>query len=175
MPDPRPDPEAERRWIVLGELGSPVGIKGWLRVRAYTRTPEGIGAYASWWLGPAGSRREVRVEGVAERGKGVIAKLAGCDDPDAALQLRGLEIAVPRELLETPAAGEFYWVDLLGLRVENQHGVDLGRVSGLIETGANEVLQVQAERERLIPFVEPVVREVDLAAGVIRVDWEADY
>lgn len=161
--------------MVLGELGSPVGIKGWIRVRAYTRTPLAIGAYANWWIGPPGQRREVKVEGVAERGKGVVAKLEGCDDPEAALQLRGFEISVPREALAAPDAGEFYWADLIGLRVENRDGVDLGRVTGLIETGANEVLQVRAERERLIPFVEPVIREVDLAAGVVRVDWEADY
>ncbi len=160
---------------MLGELGSPVGIKGWIRVRAFTRTPGAIGAYASWWIGPPGNRREVEVEAVEERGKGVVAKLAGCDDPEAALHFRGLEIAVPRETLVAPEAGEFYWADLIGLRVENRDGVDLGRVTGLIETGANEVLQVQAERERLIPFVEPVIREVDLAAGVVRVEWEADY
>lgn len=175
MPARRPDAEDGGSWVVLGEIGAPVGIKGWVRIRPFTRTPEAIGAYPGWWIGRGSERREVRVEEVAGRGRGVIAKLAGCDDPEAARQLRGLEIAVPRAALAAAGEGEYYWVDLIGLRVEGVGGVELGTVTGLIETGANEVLRVAAERERLIPFVEAVVKEVDLAAGVIRVDWEDDY
>lgn len=172
MPRPRPDPDGP--WVVLGEFGAPVGIKGWVRVRTFTRSPEAIGEYSTWWIG-SDKQRAVAVEAVAERGKGVVAKLEGCDDPETAAGLRGQEIAVPRELLAQAGTGEYYWVDLIGLRVVNLEGVDLGRVTGLIETGANEVLRVAAERERLIPFVGPVIREVDLAGGQIRVDWGADY
>jgi 16S rRNA processing protein RimM len=145
-----------------------------VRVRTFTREPEAIGGYSRWWIG-RGTRREARVEAVEERGRSVVAKLVGCDDPETAAGLRGLEIAVPRETLAAAGEDEFYWVDLIGLRVINLNGADLGRVTGLIETGANEVLQVTADRQRLIPFVAAVVQEVDLAGGVIRVDWETDY
>lgn len=168
-----PPPDPGERWVVIGEFGAPYGIKGWIRVRAYTRSPEGIGDYPRWWIGS--NRREVVVEQVARSGRSVVAKLAGCDGPEAAAALCGLEIAVPRAALQAPAEGEYYWVDLVGLRVENLEGVGLGRVTGVIETGAHAVLQVAAERERLIPFVAAVVREVDLAGGRIRVEWGADY
>jgi 16S rRNA processing protein RimM len=171
VPARRPDPG--ERWVVIGEFGAPFGIKGWVRVRTYTRSPEAIGSYPTWWVGK--DRREAAVEQVARSGRGVVAKLAGCDDPESTAALRGQEIAVPREALAAPGSDEYYWIDLIGLRVENLEGVELGQVTGVIETGANAVLQVAAERERLIPFVAAVIREVDLGGGRIRVDWGADY
>jgi len=63
----------------------------------------------------------------------------------------------------------------VGLKVINAAGVDLGIVSRVFETGANDVLVVEGERERLLPFIETVVRQVDVAGGSITVDWEADY
>jgi 16S rRNA processing protein RimM len=72
--------------------------------------------------------------------------------------------------------GEYYWTDLIGLTVINREGVTLGQVDHLLETGANDVLVVKGERERLIPFLlELVVLEVDLAQRMLRVDWEEDF
>jgi 16S rRNA processing protein RimM len=71
---------------------------------------------------------------------------------------------------------EFYWADLIGLRVITVGGVDLGRIAQLFETGANDVIVVQGDRERLIPYIwQQVVRDVDLAAGEMRVDWDPDF
>jgi len=90
--------------------------------------------------------------------------------------MRGQEIAVRREQLPAAEEGEYYWVDLVGLRVETLDGSELGRVDHLMATGANDVLVVEGERQRLIPFVTGhIVKDVDLDAGVIRVDWQADY
>ena len=105
----------------------------------------------------------------------MVAKLKGCEDRDAAARLRGREIAVLRDDMPRPAANEWYWADLIGLKVVNVAGEDLGRLARIVETGSNDVLVVEGERERLIPFIEEVVREVDLAAGVMRLDWRADY
>jgi 16S rRNA processing protein RimM len=88
----------------------------------------------------------------------------------------GQELAVRRSQLPATGADEVYWVDLLGLAVVNIHGEDLGRVDHLLETGANDVLVVKGEKERLIPFArDSIVKEVDLRAGKILVDWERDY
>ncbi|MDR2614033.1 MAG: ribosome maturation factor RimM, partial [Candidatus Accumulibacter sp.] len=82
----------------------------------------------------------------------------------------------PREELPATEAGEYYWDDLVGLEVVNAQERPLGRVAGLIGTAANDVLRVESgEGERLLPFVDAVVREVDVPAGRIRVDWEADW
>jgi 16S rRNA processing protein RimM len=109
-------------------------------------------------------------------GKGLIVRLQHCDDRDLAQSLVGAEIAVRRSQLPQPAADEFYWTDLEGLRVETTEGVVLGLVHGLLATGANDVLVVRGERERLIPFVwDQVVRELDFAQGLMRVDWDPDF
>jgi 16S rRNA processing protein RimM len=90
--------------------------------------------------------------------------------------LRGTEILVPREALPPPAPGEYYWVDLEGLRVVNVDGTDFGTVSHLFSTGANDVLVARGDRERLIPFVDPdYVRSVDFEAGVVTVDWDPEF
>ena len=89
--------------------------------------------------------------------------------------MRGTEVWVPRSTLPPPKPGEYYWVDLEGLRVANVEGVDFGTVSHLFSTGANDVLVVKGDRERLIPFIEQVIREVDLPGRSIRVEWGADY
>jgi 16S rRNA processing protein RimM len=90
--------------------------------------------------------------------------------------MHGQEIFVPRSALPPPSAGEFYWVDLEGLRVLNADGADYGTVSHLFSTGANDVLVARGDRERLIPFVEPdYVRSVDFEAGVVTVDWDPEF
>ena len=108
-------------------------------------------------------------------GSAVVAQMQGSEDRDAAARLRGNEVAVPRSALPAAKDNEFYWADLIGLKVENVAGQDLGEVVRILETGANDVLVVRGEREHLIPFVAVVVNDVDIANGVIRVDWGADY
>jgi 16S rRNA processing protein RimM len=106
-------------------------------------------------------------------GKAVIARLAGIADRDAATELLGSDIGVDRDALPDPGNGHYYWADLEGLTVVHKDGSELGQVAYLMATGANDVLVVDGPVERLIPFVPgTVILDVDLAAGVIRVDWE---
>lgn len=161
--------------VVMGYVAAPFGVRGWIRVHAYTEAGDGLLDYPVWWLGKPGAWRECAVLESEVHSKSLVVRLEGCDDRDAAAALRGSLIAVPRESLPPAGADEYYWSDLIGLRVVNTQGQDLGRVEKLLETGANDVLVVQGERERLIPFVAPFVLDVDLAAGRIRVDWDADY
>jgi 16S rRNA processing protein RimM len=109
------------------------------------------------------------------QGRALVARLEGHDDRDAAAALRGKSVAVPRAALPQTQSGEYYWADLIGLAVVNGNAQALGRITGLLQTGANDVLVVAGERERLIPFIAEVIRDVDLDAGVMRVEWGADY
>jgi 16S rRNA processing protein RimM len=115
----------------------------------------------------------MRVAEGRKHGKSVVVRFVGVEDRDAAAELLETQILVPRDKLPEPPAGEYYWADLEGLQVVHCDGRVLGRVAYLLATGANDVLVVQGEEEILIPFVAGrVIRSVDLANGVINVDWE---
>jgi 16S rRNA processing protein RimM len=136
---------------------------------------ENLLRYRSWWLGNSERWEEQEVTQSRVHGAAILAQLAGCEDRDTAAALRGKRVAVPRSALPAAGENEYYWTDLLGLKVANVPGEELGVVVRILETGANDVLVVSGERERLIPFIAEVLREVDLANGIIRVDWGADY
>ena len=107
----------------------------------------------------------------------MVIKLEGCNDRNQAEALVGAKIAVYRnQLPQLEGPGHFYWADLKGLQVVNTAGVELGVVDYLLETGANDVLVVKGDQERLIPYLwKQVVQDVDLSAKRILVDWDADF
>lgn len=161
--------------MILGRIAGLFGVKGWVKVFSYTQPREAILDYEHWLLGSEGDWRLVGVAEGKRHGKGVIARLEGVADRDEAAVLVGSEIAIERDALPQPEPGSYYWTDLEGLRVVNRDGAELGRVAYLLETGANDVLVTEGDQERLIPFlIDEVIVDVDLAAGVITVDWEWD-
>ena len=112
----------------------------------------------------------------------MIAHFRGFDSPESARQLAGVELTVASTSLPGLDQGDYYWHQLEGLAVINLDGLRFGVVRQLLETGANDVLVVRPdatsidERERLIPYVTgSVIRQVDLDAGTVTVDWQADY
>lgn len=169
--DPGKEPE-----VLLGYVSGVHGLKGWVKVFSYTDPREAILDYQPWWLAKSGAEaRQVHVERGQPQGKTVIALLPGVETPEAARALVGEEIRVPRSALPESGERSWYWSDLEGLSVINRDGVLLGTVRSMIETGANDVMVLSGERERLVPFVlEQVVQQVDLAAGEILVDWHPD-
>lgn len=167
--------EREPQWVVLGRVSGLFGVRGWVKVFSHTAPPGNILEYPVWNLMRPEGRSEVRLTEGRPHGKGIIAHLEGYDDRDRAATLLGAEIAVRREQLPEPDGNGFYWVDLEGLQVRTCDGAELGRVDHLFETGANDVMVVLGERERLIPYVDAVVVEVDLERGTITVDWDPDF
>ena len=164
-----------QRWVVLGTITGPHGTRGWVRIRSGTEPAESILGYAPWQVGRDGRWSPVGVAEGRAQGRGVVARLDGCHDRDEALGYRGCEIAVERSRLPDLEPGEFYWTDLVGLRVVTAHGVDLGEVERMLETGANDVMVIRGEFERLIPFLPgTVVQSVDVERGAIVVDWHPD-
>lgn len=168
--------------IVLGRISAPFGIQGWVKVHVFGDDPQSLAGIPQWWLSRDADSGEgwntVQLQESREQGGALVVRLQGVADRTAALALKGMYIGAPREVLPAPAVDEFYWGDLIGLAVINEHGELLGKVSRLIESGAHDVLVVQDEQiggERLLPFVAAVIRQVDLAGGAIRVDWSADW
>lgn len=160
------------RPVVLGEIIGVFGVRGWVKVRSHTRPIDGIFDYPVWTLR---DRAHELIDG-RRQGPGLVARLQGVDDREAAAALRGSTIAVPRSALPATAPGEYYWADLIGLEVSDSNGQVLGRVEEMMETGVHDVLVIRGEgRQTLVPFVQgPIVTRVDVAAGQIVVEWEPD-
>ena len=163
--------------VLLGRVAGPYGIKGWVKVTSYTQPPENILRYAPWQLGRNGavSRTAEVAEGKAH-GKGLVARIAGVEDRNAAEELKGLEILVARDQLPEPDDGGYYWADLEGMRVVRPDGRDLGCIDQMMEAGAADVMVVTGQGGRvLIPFIrDEVILSVDLDERIVEVDWETD-
>lgn len=162
--------------VIMGFVRGASGVRGSLKVHADTEYADSLFDYPVWWLGKDGDWRPFDlVDGEVRPNNALVVNLAGVTDRDQAEAMRGMQIAVPRSEFPEAGDGEYYWRDLIGLEVVNLQGESFGKVSELTETGAHDLLVVDGDRRRLIPFVESIVPEVDLKAGRIVVDWGADY
>lgn len=163
--------------ILVGKVHGAFGVRGEVKLESFTQPHAAIFRYLPWTLRDA-TGRERLLSGARgrESPKGLVAVFPDVIDRDAAEALKGTDVYVPRDALPPPAPGEYYWVDLEGLRVVTVDAVALGTVSHLFSTGANDVLVVHGDRERMIPFVEPdYVTAVDMVAGVVTVDWDPAF
>ena len=188
MPPARPDDIVE-----VGRVLGAWGVKGGIRVKAFSSDPQALFAAREWFLEPGdtvlprpvgaqplpSTPRRLHILQVREQGDSVVATAEELTDRDVAQALAGSRVLVSRAHFPKPDTNEFYWIDLIGLAVLNREGVSLGEVVGLIETGPHCVLRLQPAaadaEERLIPFVDAYVDRVDLTARCIHVDWDPDY
>ena len=167
----------EASLIVIGKIVGVHGIKGWLKILSFTRPRQNIFDYGPWLVKQSEEWQEIQLLEGKPQGKGLVASLEGITDRDEAMALVSSEIAIDRDQLPEPKEGEFYWHDLINMQVINQQNEVLGVVKELLETGANDVLVVGADKQRyLIPYVKDVyIKDVDTEQGVIQVDWQSDY
>lgn len=169
--------------ITLGKVGSVYGIKGWLKIHSFTENAEDIFDYSPWSLKLGGKTQSVTVTDWRKHNNGLIAKFDGIDDRDIAQGVVSHEITVDESVLPELPEGDFYWRDLIGMTVVTEQGYNLGEVTDIMETGANDVLVVKANRndgfgkkERLIPYLfEQVVKTVDATNKQITVDWDPGF
>jgi len=162
--------------INVGKISGAFGIKGWVKIFSYTEAKENILRYTPWLLSKAGIQTSFNVLDGAAHGKSIIAWLEGVDDREQAVALLGSDIFIEPGQLPKAQQNEYYWSDLIGLKVETVSGADLGVVGGLMETGANDVLIVDGGRQRAIPFLQgKTIVNIDLDADKITVDWDPDF
>lgn len=181
--------------IELGRFQEAWGLKGWLHILPHSADTEALFASTEWFLQPPEARFArgfsafsgcvtVKIAEIKIHADGVVARIEGVDDRNAAEALKGVRIYVPRSAFPATPEGEYYWVDLIGLDVVNREGVHMGIVRDLLTTGPNSVLVLEytetvdgAERiaERMIPFVSAYVDNVDQSTRRITVDWQLDY
>ncbi len=170
--------------VTVGKITTVHGVRGWVKIHSYTDPESNIMDYQPWWLAMPGGLAKVEVDQFRTAAKGFLAHLAGVDDREEARAFCQREIQVPASLFPVAEAGEYYWHQLQGMRVVSVfqgEEASLGVVSGFMETGANDVMVVTGDNasrdrlERLIPFVDDFIVEVDTKAGLIRVDWDPDF
>ena len=163
--------------VIMGRIVAPYGVFGWLKVLPETEELDGLLDYKMWWIGKDNDWRELKVEEAKIHNDVIVAKLQGITERDGAMACKGKQVAVPRALLPKLKGDEYYWSDLIGLNVKNLQAVDFGKISDVFATGANDVIAAKSEsgQERLMPYIEGVIIEVDMAAKTMLVDWDADF
>jgi len=152
----------------MGRVAGSYGVRGWIKVQG---PEQALAQCRQWSIGG----RDYPVEETKEHSGTLLAKLAGLDDREAALKLKGSTVCVRREAMPAPDEGHYYLADLLGLEVVNEQGVLLGSVKRWLFNGAQDVMEVQGAGTRLLPWVPAVVKKVDLQQRRIEVDWGADW
>jgi 16S rRNA processing protein RimM len=159
----------------LGRIGAPWGVKGWVHVDSYTDPLDGILEYGQWVLRLGSGERVTRsvAEGHPHSDR-LVARLEGIEDRERAAMLTGAVIEVARAELPPTGEREHYQTDLLGLEVRNRQDAQLGKVGYFVDTPAGSMMVVQGEREYWIPAIPQHLSKVDLAAGLILVDWPLD-
>ena len=173
--------------VLVGHVLDAWRLDGGIKVAPYSTDASALLSAREWWFEQSGALRSFDVVSAKVHGSTVTARLVGIVDRNAAESLKGARISVPRRYFPVTDDDEYYWVDLIGLAVVNEAGEALGTVGELIETGAHPTLIVHdatgvdveggADKaaERLIPFVDAIVKTVDLVGRRIVVDWQADY
>ena len=163
-----------KKAVILGKLSGVHGLQGWLRIYSYTRPVENIFQYKTWQLqGEHGERLTAKVLSFQQGPKRLMVQLEGVNDRTAAEKLLGSEICVDaKELPELE--NEYYWRELVGLKVKNTDGKMLGTIEELMETGANDVLLLKDEegKPQAIPWIPEVIVSVELENNLIIADWE---
>jgi 16S rRNA processing protein RimM len=165
--------------LIIGKIGAPHGVQGWVRINSFTQNAEDIFGYMPWKLG---NNQAVQIDQWRHHGKVLVAKLVGVNTRDDAELIKNLDISISTSQLPE-LENDFYWKDLIGMQVVTDKGYDLGTVKELFETGSNDVMMVKAnpndafgQKERLLPFIyDQVVLEVDRQGNTIKVDWDPAF
>jgi 16S rRNA processing protein RimM len=171
--------------VELGAVRGAYGIRGWVRVTPFAADGVVLEGVRRWWLVQDSAAKEMRVQEVRRHGESIVAKWQGCESREVAAEFKNATIAVARSDFPPTREGEHYLNDVIGYRVVNREGVELGCVSGL-RTGPDKVvggaqwLEVVREgnnrtRSLLIPLVDQYIEAIDPDAGVVRVDWQSDW
>ena len=167
--------------VLVGHVLDAWRLDGSIKVAPYSSDAAALLAAKEWWFDVRGDVKSFDVFACKAHGSTVTARLVGIVDRDAAEALKGGRISVERRWFPVTDDDEFYWVDLIGLAVVNGDDVPLGTVSDLTDNGAHQNLVVRqagddgSTIERLIPFVDAYVSDVDLVGRRIVVDWQPDY
>jgi 16S rRNA processing protein RimM len=172
--------------LIIGSIGAPYGVKGWVKINSFTQNKDSIFDYAPWNIqmqqGADQNTKIIKVEQWRSHAKSLLAKLEGIEDRDAAELVKNAQICIQSSQLPE-LSNDYYWKDLIGMQVVTDKGYEMGVVKDMLETGANDVMLVKAkindafgQKERLLPFLhDSVVLDVNKDGNIITVDWDPAF
>jgi len=146
-----------------------------VKIFSHTHPRKNILSYQPWHIQIDGQWQTLDILKGREQGKTIVAQLKDINSREQAQPMIGIDLYIEKSQLPKLSEGEHYWEDLIGLEVVNQKGIVLGKVSNLVDTGANNVLVVNGEKEYWVPYIEPFLISVDMAKQQILVDWDEDF
>ena len=162
--------------VIIGRLEHPYGLHGWIKVTSFSNPIDNILSYQIWQTQHNHQWQTKKLQAGKLHISFIVAKLEGINNPETAKAYTNHLIAVARQTLPHLKGGDYYWTDLIGLKIINTQGIQLGIIHSLLETGSNDVLVVKSkERERLIPYMSKVIQSVNLGRKIIVVKWDADF
>lgn len=161
--------------VVIGVIGAPFGVEGWVKINSFTNPQDNCLDYQPWVVKQRDQWVNIPVIATKVQGQTILAKFEGYPDRESVRMLTNAELAVPREIFPPTAENEYYWNDLIGMTVVNQDQVTLGQVERIFSTGANDVIVVMGTKKHLLPYIAQVVKQVDEQARVITVEWDPNF
>jgi 16S rRNA processing protein RimM len=163
-------------WVVVGRFGRPHGIKGFVTVHSFTEPRDNILSYTGWHVSIKNTWQPINLLSMEAHNKAIIALVEGYSDRDSAALLTNAEIGVDGTQLAELKPGDYYWHQLIGMKVVNQQGEPFGTVVEMLATGSNDVLVVQGDKKHFIPYLPGrCVLDVNTSLGLITVDWDVDF
>ncbi len=167
----------QEKLVTIARVGAPHGVFGYLRLQLFLENPDSVYDFKTWFikLGHEKAFKPLNVFEISEKGAQFYVLFPPITDRDEAKRFTHAELAVPRAELPTLTADEFYWDDLIGLSVINQHNETIGVLESFIETGAHDVMVIRKadQKQELIPYVyQRIVKHVSLTDKIIQVEWE---
>ena len=162
--------------VVMGKVLVPYGVNGWIKVYSFTEKLESFLIYKKLFISKDQKNwLEIKVKDIKLHGKTIIANFSEIADRTQAEYYKDYLIGVPKFFLPQLKENQYYWSDLIGCEVFNLQNISFGLVDTFIETGANDVIVVKSDKERLIPYTKDIVLKVDTVNGKVIVDWDENF
>lgn len=161
--------------VLMGKLGAPHGVRGAIKVHSFSNPATSIFSHKIWHILTGNQWQAIKAHQIHKGHKHLIAKLDDIDDRDIAKAMTHAEIFVEKSQLPELPEGQYHWEELLGMEVMTVDGQILGTVTNVMNTGANDILEVSGERSHLLPFIENTIVNVNKANNTIVVDWDPNF
>ena len=168
-------PHSDEKKLLVGKINGFFGVQGWVKIFSYTEPRKNILEYQPWYFIDDGAYKAIEMTTGREQSKTIVAHVKGIDNRDQAGQLIGKSLYIDKDQLPQLDDNEHYWHELVGFRVINKDGIDLGVVDYLVDTGSNNVLVIKGNKEHWIPYIEPYLVSIDKQNRVINVDWDENF